>query len=173
MADNVTLAGKTFATDQVTRGGATVDVEIVKLGFGDNNSYTGDVSRSVPLPVDAALRTDVIQSSGSQLTPKFASISITTTTSIVAAVTGKRIVVVALFMTVDIETGDESYQFKDDAGGTVVTGSLGDGPAGTVIPISMGFNPVGWFRSASGKPLELALGGTTPSAQGCLTYIEV
>ncbi len=49
MADNVTIAGQTFATDQVTRGGATVHVQIAKLGFGVDGSYT-EVSPSDPCP---------------------------------------------------------------------------------------------------------------------------
>jgi hypothetical protein len=174
VADNVVLAGKTFATDQVTRGGATVDVEIAKLGFGDNGSYTGDVSRSVPLPVDAAIRSDVIQNSGSQLTPKFAPINLIATGTLVAAVSGKKIRVISLVMSIEMNDGDETYTFKSGAGGTALTGALGDqSAAGVTFVFAYPFSPIGHFETAAGALLELSLAGSTPNAQGSLVYVEV
>jgi len=51
LADNIPVAGKTIATDEVTIGGATVHVQRTKLGYGADGTYTGDVSPSTPLPV--------------------------------------------------------------------------------------------------------------------------
>lgn len=174
MSDNLSIAGNTIATDEVTISSTTVHAQRVKLGFGDDGTYTGDVSRSVPLPVDAALRTDVIQSSGSQLTPKFATIAITATGTLVAAVTAKKIRVLSLMMTIETLTGDETYTFKSGAAGTALTGALGDAAAaGTTFAVEYGFSPVGHFETVAGALLELSLAGTTPNAQGSLCYVEV
>jgi hypothetical protein len=177
MADNISVASKTIATDEVSIAGATVHVQRLKLGFGDDGTYTGDVSRAVPLPVDAALNTGVIQSSGSQLTPKFAKIALTATGTLVAAVSGKKIRVLSLFMTIEQETADETYIFNSGASGTALTGSIGDTTTGDTtrgsVPVSLPFSPIGWFETASGALLELALAGTTPIAHGCLVYVEV
>lgn len=51
MADNISVAGKTIHTDEVTRGGVSGHAQIIKLGYGANGTYTGDVSPSLPLPV--------------------------------------------------------------------------------------------------------------------------
>ena len=174
MADNVSLAGKTFATDQVTRGGSVVDVEIIKLGFGDNGSYVGDVSRTVPLPVDAFLNTGFLQNGSSQLVPKFAVINLTATGTIVPLVSGKKIRVLSLLMTIDLLTGDETYTFKSGAGGTAKTGALGDASGvGNVVTVEYSPSPWGHFETASGSLLELSIAGTTPFADGSLVYVEV
>ncbi len=103
MSDNLSIAGSTIATDEVTIGSTSVHTQRVKLGFGDDGTYTGDVSRSVPLPVSAAIRTDVIQNGESQLTPKFAAIDVGSTgnNTIVAAVTA---IVVAVVTTLVIRS---------------------------------------------------------------------
>lgn len=158
----------------MTIGSTSVHAQRVKLGFGDDGTYTGDVSRSVPLPVDAAIRSDVIQNSGSQLTPKFAKISLTATGTLVAAVTGKKIRVLSLMMTIENQTGNETYTFKSGAAGTALTGALGDAAsAGAVHSVEYGFSPVGHFETVAGSLLELSLAGTTPNAQGSLVYVEV
>lgn len=174
MADNVTVNGKTIGTDEVSVGGSTVHAQRVKLGFGDDGTYTGDVSRSVPLPVDTALNTGIIQSAGSQLTPKFAVINLAATGTLVAAVASKKIRVLSLNMTIDILTGDETYTFNSGAGGTAITGALGDASgAGAVVWVNYPFSPLGHFETASGSLLELAIAGTTPFADGSLVYVEV
>jgi hypothetical protein len=174
VSDNLSIAGSTIATDEVTIGSTSVHAQRVKLGFGDDGTYIGDVSRSVPLPVDAALRSDVIQNSGSQLTPKFAVINKIVTGTVVAAVAGKKIRVLSLFMTIDVLTGDEEYTFKSGAAGSALTGTIGAaGGAGTMIPISYGFSPVGHFETVAGELLELKVAGTTPFAEGSLVYVEV
>ena len=173
MADNISVASKTIATDEVTIGGSTVHVQRTKLGFGADGTYTGDVSRAVPLPVDAVLNTGVIQSSSSQLTPKFAVINLTATGTIVAAVSGKKIRVLSLLMTINTLTGDETYIFKSGAGGTALTGGLGDADAASaVLVIEYSFSPLGHFETASGSLLELSLAATA-EADGSLVYVEV
>lgn len=174
MSDNVSVGGKTIATDEVSIGGTTVHVQRTKLGFGTDGNYTGDVARTLPLPVDALLNSGVIQSDGSQLTPKFAKISLTATGTLVAAVSGKKIRVLSLMMTIDNLTGDETYTFKSGAAGTALTGTIGDASgAGTPIPVEYSFSPLGHFETVAGALLELSIAGTTPFAQGSLVYVEL
>ena len=105
--------------------------------------------------------------------PKFAKISITATGTIVAAVSSKIIRVLSCLMTIDILTGDEKYTFKSGAGGTALTGDLGDASgADTVRVINYPFSPIGHFQTTSGVLLELSL-AVTASAQGSIVYIEV
>lgn len=174
MADNIIVAGETIAADQVTVGGVTVKVQRTKPGFGDNGTYVGDVSRANPFPVDAVLNTAIIQNGSAQLTPKFAVINLSATGTLVAAVTDKKIRVLSLLMTIDVITGDETYTFNSGAGGTALTGALGDASgAGPVGVIPYDFSPVGHFETASGSLLELAIAGTSPFADGSLVYVEV
>ena len=50
MADNITVARKTIATDEVTIGSTSVHAQRVKTGFGVDGSWT-EVSSTDPLPV--------------------------------------------------------------------------------------------------------------------------
>jgi len=127
-----------------------------------------------PLPTVAYQATDFVMLAGLGLTPKFAVINLTATGTLVAAVASKKIRVLALLMTVDFTTGDETYTFKSGAAGTALTGAFGSpaSPANRPV-IPMPFNPLGWFETTSGVLLELSLAGTTPIAQGCLVYVEV
>ncbi len=171
MSDNVSVAGESIATDEVTIGSSTVQVQRVKLGFGDDNTYTGDVSRSVPLPVASALRTDVIQSAGSQLPPKFAIINVTSTgdSTIVSAVSGKKIRVLSY-----VVTGDTAGTFRwEGPAATPISGLM----LMTVSTVGSGyveaaFNPMGHFESASGSALTVEM-ATANDLQGHLTYVEV
>ncbi len=171
MANTVTIAGTAYHVDEVTRGGVTGHVFIAKLGFGDDNSYTGDVSRSVPIPVDAALRSDVIQNSGSQIPAKFAIINVTSTgdATIVSAVSGKKIRVLSY-----VVTGDTAGTFRwEGPAGTPISGLM----LMTVSTVGSGyveasFNPLGHFESASGSALTVEM-ATANDLQGHLQYIEV
>lgn len=175
MSDGIDFAGNKVGTDEVTVGSETMHVQRQKLIHGVDGTNDGDVARTNPLPVQSILSTDLLQNGSSQLTPKFAAISLTATGTIVAAVAGKKIRVLALALTFDTLTGDETYIFKSGAGGTALTGALGDasgvGPA--VVPFLLPFSPVGWFETVAGELLELALTGTTPFVNGCLVYVEV
>ena len=58
----------------------------------------------------------------------------------VAAVTGKKIRVLAVFLTM---TGTAvTIRFEDGADGTALTGQLGPAAGQTIV---LPFNPVGWF----------------------------
>lgn len=169
MADNIVVADKTIATDEIS----SVHYQRAKLIHGADGTNDSDVARTNPLPVDAVLNTGIIQNSGSQLPPKFAKIALTSTGTLVAAVSGKKIRVLSLLMTIDTLTGDETYTFKSGAGGTALTGALGDASAASaVLVIEYGFSPLGHFETASGSLLELFL-SVTGEAKGSLVYVEV
>ena len=145
----------------------------VKVQHGADGSAT-DVSTASPMPVVAALATNAIQDGLTILTPKFAVIDLTATGTLVAAVVGKQIRVLSLLMVVDNTTANESYIFKSDAAGTVLTGPFaGLSTAATHVMIEYGFSSIGHFQTISGELLELSLAGTTPIARGSLVYVEV
>ena len=181
MADNVTIstAGgtETIAADEV----ASVKYPRNKLIFGADGANSGDVqlaSTTVlgPLPVNAYPATDFITLAGLGVAPQFAVIDLTATGTLVTAQAGKRIRVISLAMTYENITGDETYIFRTGAAGTALTGSFGDVSAAITTGshvLVLPFNPCGWFQTNVGDLLELALGGTTPLADGCLTWIPV
>ena len=177
-ADGVTVStaggNEEIAADVVSG----VKLQRIKAVHGIDGVNDGDVARTNPLPVQAYLESSKMHDGATQLTPKFAVINLTATGTLVAAVASKKIRVLALFMTIEVVTGDETYTFKSGAAGTALTGAIGD-TAMTVlatvppIPIVMPFNPLGWFETTAGVLLELSLAGTTPNAQGNLVYVEV
>ena len=86
--------------------------------------------------------------------------------TLVAAVTGKKIRVLALAMTM---TGTAvTIRFEDGAGGTALTGQMQPTQGQTV---TLPFNPVGWFETSAATLLNLELGGAQ-SVDGVLVYIE-
>ena len=178
MADNLSIstAGgtETVGADEIS----SVKYQRAKLIYGPDGINSGDVQEASttikgPLPVAAYPATDFLMLAGLGLTPKFAVINLTATGTLVAAVASKKIRVLALAMTMDVLTGDETYTFKSGAAGTALTGAFGNASAAAaVIPLVLPFNPVGWFETTSGVLLELSL-AVTAEAQGCLTYVEV
>ena len=86
--------------------------------------------------------------------------------TLVAAVTGKKIRVLALAITM---TGTAvTIRFEDGAGGTALTGQMQPTQGQTV---TLPFNPVGWFETSATTLLNLELGGAQ-SVDGVLLYIE-
>jgi hypothetical protein len=70
MADNVTLpgTGAPVATDEVSIGGSTVHAQRIKLGFGAEGAYDGDVSTALPLPVQAPQSANMVEGHPAALT---------------------------------------------------------------------------------------------------------
>lgn len=103
---------------------------------------------------------------------KFAKISATTPASqiVVAAVTGKKIRVLAWLVVQDTGGTAETIVWNSGASGTALTGVMKP-TAG--IPIGMAFCPVGHFETAAGSALELLKGGTTIQNSGYVVYQEV
>ena len=86
--------------------------------------------------------------------------------TLVAAVSGKKIRVLALFITM---TGTlVTIRFEDGADGTALTGQLGPTAGQTIV---LPFNPVGWFETSAATLLNMELSGAQ-SVDGALTYIE-
>lgn len=86
--------------------------------------------------------------------------------TIVAAVTGKKIVVLSYAL---VSAGATTARFESGAGGTALTGQM-TLAASTVL--SCGFNEAGWFETAAGALLNLELSAAV-SVDGHLSYIEV
>lgn len=86
--------------------------------------------------------------------------------TLVAAVSGKRILVTSLFF---ISAGTVTVRFESGTGGTALTGQM-NFIANTGI--SLPYNEYGWFCTAKDELLNLEL-STTVSIDGGLSYREV
>lgn len=128
--------------------------------------------------ITAKLATDAIHDGATPLTPKFAVVGASSSgnNELVAAVTGKRIRVLAVAI-VGAGTAVGAY-FRTSSGGAAIFGSSSSpipidksgaaGPAGLVLP----FNPIGWMQTASGEALGLNL-SAAQAVTGGLVYVEV
>jgi hypothetical protein len=86
--------------------------------------------------------------------------------TLVAAVTGKKIRVLAAVFTM---TGTAvTIRFEDGADGTALTGQMGPTAGQTIV---LPFNPVGWFETSDATLLNMELSGGQ-SVDGALVYIE-
>jgi hypothetical protein len=86
--------------------------------------------------------------------------------TLVAAVTGKKIRVLSLFL---VSAGATTVTFQSGAGGTGLTGAITTAAGtGFVLP----HNPEGWFETAEGALLNAALSAAI-QVSGSLTYVEV
>lgn len=87
--------------------------------------------------------------------------------TLVAAVTGKRIRVLALFA---VMTGTAvTIRFESAADGTALTGQMQPTQGGGFV---LPYNPIGWFETLSGQLLNMELSGAQ-SVDGVLVYVEV
>lgn len=132
--------------------------------FSSNQSMTVDEFKTV----GGRAATDYIWNESAKLTPKFAVIDAATNgdNTIVAAVSGKKIRVLSLFL---MSAGTVNTRFESGAGGTALTGQINlVAQTGYVLP----HNPYGWFETAAGSLLNLELNAAV-SVDGSLSYIEV
>jgi len=143
-------------TEQLSAGGAPISTLPAADRTTDN--------------VGAALATDALMADTVVCPPKFAIIDATTAgnNTVVAAVTGKKIRVLQLFLVNSAATG-QTVRFRSGTAGAFLTGQMlfapNDGP---VLP----FSPIGWFETAASTLLNMELVAAT-SVDGCLTYIEI
>ena len=102
--------------------------------------------------------------------PKFASIAVAGNgnNTLVAAVTGKKIRVLSMTLTMSGTT--VTWAFQSGAGGTALTGTMG--PIAQGQTVVWPFSPVGHFETAAATLLNLSLSGAQAVA-GSLVYIEV
>lgn len=166
MADNVrasagTNDGAIFATDEV----GSVHYTIVKLAQGALDTATL-VTPTVPLPVSNSVETSQMVAANVAVTPKFASVSVASSgdNSVVAAVTSKKIRVLAYVL-----VADAAVAVKWRNGSTDVSGAMSFASNGGA---SAPFNPVGWFETSVTTALQLNLGSAV-GVRGHITYVEV
>lgn len=128
--------------------------------------YTG--LKSTIDSISAKLASDAVMNGATELTPKFAAIAASTSgnNTIVAAVTGKKIRVLAYKLSF---SGTVNGKFQTGAGGTDLTGLI----YGVANVIDKGdFSPVGHFETAAGALLNLNLSGAV-AVGGYIVYVEV
>ena len=99
---------------------------------------------------------------------KYAAISGATSgdNTLVAAVTGKKIRVMALAVQATVAVG---FRLEDGAGGTALTGVM---ELPVSAPFVLPFNPVGWCETSAATLLNMELDAAT-QVSGLLTYTEV
>jgi hypothetical protein len=167
MADNFTAnpgsGGSTFASDDIS----SVQYPRVKPSWGADGSAT-DTSYAAPMPVSATLESSQMSNVGTILTPKFAAIALSSSgnTTVVAAVTSKKIRVLSLWL---VANGTVNVKFQTGTGGTDLTGlAYLVVNTGMVLP----FNPAGWFETGSGVLLNANLSAAI-AVGGSLSYVEI
>jgi hypothetical protein len=106
---------------------------------------------------------------GTNLTPKFKVITASSSgaTTIVAAVTSKKIRVLAWDVKVNAAVNFkwQSHVTPTDLTGLYYNAGQGDG-------VARAFNPVGYFETVAGEALDINLSGAV-AVGGVLTYVEV
>jgi hypothetical protein len=159
---------------------STVIAGMTSLPAGTNNIGDVDVLTLPAIPAGTNLigkvssggDTSTIYDGTTALTPKFAPIAAATLgdNTLVAAVTGKKIKVLAISAVVSAAT---NVYFTSGAAGTVIFGgSTNKINLAANSGLVLGFNPVGWFETAAGAALVVNLSAAN-SFSGGLVYVEV
>jgi hypothetical protein len=166
MADNYltnanTTTGSTFASDDI--GG--VHYPRVKPSWGVDGAAT-DVAVAAPLPVQASAESSQMTAGGSVVTPKFASISVSSSgdNQIVASVSSKKIRVLSYVI---VSNGTVDVKWRN--GTTDVSGAM---PLVVNTGVASGYCPVGHFETSATTALNLNLSGAV-AVRGHVSYIEV
>lgn len=164
MADNATLpaTGSVVAADDI---GSGVLAQRVKPVWGADGTGT-DAQVAQPLPVQTTVETSQMSNVGTIITPKFASISVSSSgdNSIVAAVTSKKIRVLSYVI-----VADNAVAAKFRNGTTDVMGAASLSANGG---IAAPYNPAGHFETAVTTALNLNLASAV-GVRGHLTYVEI
>jgi hypothetical protein len=112
--------------------------------------------------------TDTIYNGSTALTPKFATITASSSgaTTIVALVASKKIRVLSMALTANaaVNAKWQSHTTPTDKTGLFYLGAQG----GFVLP----YNPKGWFETVAGEALDINLSGAV-AVGGMLSYVEV
>ena len=105
------------------------------------------------------------------ITPKYAVISGSGTSAIVALVAGKRISVIA-FLVTGTENGTLTFKSNTTAiTGSMILGITGRSGDDTISPLAGSWNPDGHFETVAGEALNITASAGT--AAGYVTYIEI
>lgn len=160
---NAGSGGNTFASDNIS----SVHYPRIKVSWGADGSAS-DAAVAAPLPVQSTVESSQMTVAGTVRNPAYAIIDAATSgdNTLVAAVTSRRIRVLALFL---VSAGTVNVRFESGAGGTALTGQMNlVANTGFVLP----YNPAGWFETGVNTLLNLELSAAI-SVDGALTYIEV
>lgn len=144
--------GKLAANSGVDIG----DVDVTSIAAGTN--VIGAVREVSGLMIENAV----------SVTVKYAAIDVASSgdNTIVAAVSGKKIRVLSLFL---VAAGTVNVRFENGAGGTALTGQMNlIANTGFVLP----HNPHGWFQAGTDNTLLNLELSAAVSVDGALTYIE-
>jgi hypothetical protein len=174
-SDAIVAAGATGSVSaklrRVTQGLEDLKSLIV-LAAGSNTigtvGVTSQPARAATTDaITAKLATDALQNGTTALTPKFASISCSSSgdNTIVSSVASKKLRVLAYTL---MASGSVNAKWRSNT--TDKTGLLY--LAGAGYGASPPFNPLGHFETAAGEALNLNLSGAT-AVGGHLTYVEV
>lgn len=165
MSDNVSItagSGTTIASDDI---GSGVQAQRVKPVWGVDGTGT-DTQVAQPLPAQTTLETSQMSNVGTIITPKFASISDSSSgaTAIVAADATHKIRVLSYVLVAD---GTTTAKFQN--GSTDITGAMSlIANTGVAAP----FSPVGHFETAANAALNLNLGSAV-GVRGHLVYVLI
>lgn len=167
MVDNVLItqgSGTIVATDDV---GAGVQVQRVKVTSGPDGT-ANDAQVASPLPVTNSIESSQMTNLGVVITPLFAVINTSSTgnTALVAAVTSKKIRVLAYTLVCDAAV---AVKFTSGAGGTDLTGAMSFAANGGA---SAPFSQLGHFETAAATALVLNLGAAV-GVRGHLVYATI
>ncbi len=133
---------------------------------------TGTATVTISGQIPVGLGTDAIYSSTTALTPKYAFANVaasTTDGAVVAAVTAKKIRVLAAAFVAGATATNITFNSKPGSAGAAKSALFACGAnGGAILP----FNPVGWFETVSGEGLSVTTGaGATTGVQ--VVYVEV
>jgi len=162
----VTVQGNVTAIQTTA---SIVRVEVGSSGFPVSGNVTAIITTGSKIvveggPLSVGLMMNQVYQGTTVLTPQYAGVTVSAsgTVAIVTSVTG-RIVVLSLVLT-NMTSG--TVQFL--AGTTALCGPMPiDARSGFVLP----YNPLGWFRTATGDALNIALASSTGPCGGFLTYV--
>lgn len=179
-ADTGNLAGMATSLSNIDTDATTIigHLDGVETLLGTIDTDTGNIATSVAVmddwdesdraKVNSQEVSGVMIENAVAVTVKYAAIDAASSgdNTIVAAVSGKKIRVLSLFL---VSSGTVNVRFENGAGGTALTGQMNlVANTGFVLP----HNPHGWFQCGTDNTLlNLELNGAV-SVDGALTYIE-
>lgn len=146
------------------------------LSDGDGSALSTDANGNIIISSNSVVSfytsTDKIYNATTALTPKFAFANVSasqTDSAVVAAVTSKKIRVLALYALPGSTATDLTFNSKPAGSGTAISAKFANGAnGGEVLP----FSQVGWFETASGEGLSVTTGAGATTGIG-VVYVEV
>lgn len=156
-------SGANIVTDHI----GSNDLQVFKASWGAAGTQNlADVP--TPVPVQGTVEASQMSAAGTIVTPLFAVINVSSSgdNSVVAAVTGKKIRVLAYTLVCDAAV---AVKFTDGASGTAKTGAMSFAANGGSTPP---FCPVGHLETSANTALVLNLASAV-GVRGHLTYITV